>query len=112
MTNKEEKNIISTVLATIICIVGIIYAINGIAENKYTVDQYCFDDGYKITIDWNKMEESEYSHDPYYYGCINNGINTFFVYTTAGGWYRWVFDHVEEGHEHYDYLKKLTEWRW
>lgn len=111
MTNKEMKNVFVLAMAIILLIVGIIETVSSMAE-KYTVDQFCFNDGYKITVDWNKMEESEYSHDPFYYGCINNGTETIFWYTTATGWYTWIYDHIEDGHDHHEYLEQKTEWRW
>lgn len=96
------------IAVTLFCLTGMV-----IERGRYSVDQYVFEDGSKITVDWNKYEDSEeYKNVRYYYGYINGEIDSFSGgwYMTAEQWYKLIY---EKGGENYArYCATLTEWRW
>lgn len=113
MTNKEMKNLFVLAMTVVLMVVGIWTVIDNymFSKNTYTVDQYTFKDGSKITVDWNVYEDSnQYKNVRYFKGVINdNGyIETWLM--SAEQWYKLIY---ERGGENYaQYCATLTEWRW
>lgn len=112
MTYREMKNVFVLTMAIMLLIIGVYNVIDEIIpKHKYTVDQYKFNDGSKITIDWNLYEDSEeYKNVRYYFGCINDGLDIINCYMTAEQWHKQIYEKELDNYE-WSY-EILTEWRW
>ena len=111
MTNKEMKNTFVLVGVMILIVIEIYNIVAPYMFKIYTVDQYTFEDGSKITIDWNVYEDSEeYKNVRYYKGCFNKGYDTDFWYMSAEQWYRELY--FKGGDDYAQYCATLKEWRW
>lgn len=114
MTQRKWNKIVLAVVLVGIAIISFCFTGIVLKHNQYSVDQYLFEDGSKITVDWNKYEDStEFKNVRYYYGYINGTVIDGF----AGGWYmsaeQWYKLIYEKGGEDYArYCATLTEWRW
>ena len=111
---KNVLMILVTFVLAVFSTMEIVTTVIGLMKKPYSVDQYRFNDGYTITVDWNQSEETEYKNIKYYYGCINDHGEIMFWWTDAAQWYEWIYEHIdlEGGETHEDYLIETTEWRW
>ena len=110
-----KKNVLMVILVLALAIMSVAetanYVITTDSEPKYSVSQYRFEDGYTITIDWSGHGVAEYEGMKYYYGCINDGIETGFYMWPAHVWGRRLLEHAN-GKDSAEYCAELTEWRW
>ena len=108
---KKMNRIGFCVIAVVIAMVLFYITEIVIERGRYSVDQYVFEDGSKITVDWNKYEDSEeYKNVRYYYGYLNETGNSGGWYMTAEQWYKLIYE--KGGKDYARYCATLTEWRW